>query len=215
MIKPARIRFDDFIWKSKDPKMKGKEVQKAFKNVNWCVNTGVQLTPAILCQDIEQFPEGISLLREMIEEGVVYPDLHGWTHGPYAPMSQSEVEEHLDKAITWFKENLGVLPIRWSTPHGADSPSMRSAASKYDLVLETTEYPVVDEKILDTQLRQTRNLDLLDGIVIMNHYWNRGLRLYRISRIIEYQSIDEAIESTCAELSERDFNICWNGWINE
>jgi peptidoglycan/xylan/chitin deacetylase (PgdA/CDA1 family) len=215
MIRPTRIRFDDAITNSSDPKLRGKEVQKFFKNVNWCVNTGVLLTPAILCQDIEEFPDGIKLLREMTEEEVIYPDLHGWDHGPYAPRSQAEVEEHLDKSMVWFKKNLGVLPIRWVTPHGADSAAMQAAAGKFNLVIETTDYPVIDQKTLDPRLRETRDLSVMTERVVMVHWWEHGLRLYRIARIIEHQGVAAAIEVTRSELSVKDHAICWGTWTKE
>ena len=214
MITPDRIRFDDAIWTSSDPKVKGKEVQKFMKNVNWCLPLyeKVSLTPAILCQEIEKFPEGISRLRALIDEGKIYPDLHGWDHGPYAPRSQDEIEEHLDRAQEWFTANLGVSAIRWVTPHGANSSAMQAAASKFNLIVETTDPPVICEKNLDPALRKTRDLSLVAGKVVMNHYWNRGLRLYRIARIIEHQGVAEAIEATRGELNKKDHKICWAGW---
>ncbi len=211
-VKPDRIRFDDCLWKSSDAKMKGKELQKFTKNVMWCKNTGVLLTPAILCKDIEMFPDCVSWVREQTQEGLIYPDLHGFDHGPYASRSQLEIEEHLSRAQEWFKANLKVPAVRWVTPHGANSPAMQAAASKYDLVIETTEPPVVDQKALDTRLRETGDLSLMRGRVVMNHYWERGLRLYRIARIIEYQGVHEAIEATRVELNVKDHNICWNKW---
>ncbi len=211
---PDRIRFDDAIWGSSDPKIVGKEVQKFTKVVKWCLNTSVPLTPAILCEEIEKFPGGIEWLREKTEEEVIWPDLHGWDHGPYAPRAQVEIEEHLEQAQEWFIRNLGVPAIRWITPHGADSAAMRSAADKFDLVIETTAYPVVCEKVLDTQLRETWDLNLLNDIVIMSHWWYRGLRLYRIARIIEHQGVREAIEATRSELSVKDHNICWGSWVD-
>lgn len=210
MIKPDRIRFDDFIVSSEQ--FRGKEVQKCQKYVRWCVNTGVELTPAILCQASDEFPEGLEWLRQAISDETIYPDLHGWTHGPYGDMPLREIREHLDRAQVWFKKNLGVPAIRWVSPHGSDSAVMREAAAEYDLVLETTEYPVVDQKVLDTQIRKSYSLEPLHGVVIMCHFWERGLRLYRIARIIEHQGVDEAIEATRSELNERDHAICWNEW---
>lgn len=209
---PTRIRFDDFLWKSSDPKLDGKELQKFTKNVNWCINTNVVLTPAVLCQDLDQFPDAVEWCKRMAQEGAIYPDLHGWDHGPYAPRSQAEIEEHLDKASEWFMSKLGLPPVRWITPHGADSHAIRDAAAKYSLIVETCESPVVDQKVLDPMLRETWDLSVLDGKVIMNHWWERGLRLYRIARIIENQSIEGAIEATLKELSMRDHKICWDGW---
>lgn len=205
---PDRIRFDDAIWANGQ----GNEVQKFTKNVNWCFRTTVPLTPAVLCISSNEFQDGIDWMYEKTSEGMIYPDLHGWDHGPYQDRSQAEVEEHLDKAQVWFAENLGVPAIRWVTPHGSDSINMQAAAAKFGLVIETTDPPVVDQKVLDTQLRQTGNLGLFDGKVIMVHYWERGLRLYRMARIIEFQSIAGAMEQTRSELSKKDWKICWNDW---
>ena len=210
MIVPARIRFDDFIVSSNQ--FPGKEVQKSRKYVEWCVNTDVTLTPAILCQATDEFPEGIEWLRQMIADEVIYPDLHGWTHGPYGTMPFGEVKEHLDKAQVWFKENLGVPAVRWVTPHGSDSVAMREAAASYNLVIETTAYPVIDQKHLDTALRETRDLSVMEDRVIMTHWFYRGLHVYRIARIIEHQSVEGAIEATRSELSKKDHKICWGSW---
>jgi len=205
---PDRIRFDDAIWSNGV----GNEVQKFTKNVNWCVRTDVPLTPAILCESTDNFPDGIQWLYEMTTQGIIYPDLHGFDHGPYDTRPQAEIEEHLDKAQVWFKENLGVPAIRWVTPHGSDSIAMQAAAAKFNLVIETTEYPVVDQKVLDTKLRQTGDISLFDDVVIMVHYWERGLRLYRMARIIEHQGVEKAMEATRSELSKKDWKICWNEW---
>lgn len=215
MILPARIRFDDAVILSNSPKLTGKELEKFVKNVNWCkrLRDYVILTPAILCQDIEKVPGAIHWMNNALREGLIFPDLHGWDHGPYGPpKTQPEIEEHLDKALNWFHVNLGVAPIRWVTPHGADSSDMRAAAANYNLVIETTEYPVVDQKELDARLRRIGNVSEIDDLVIMNHWWERGLSLYRIARIIEYQDIATAIKETRSELTVKDHNICWNGW---
>jgi hypothetical protein len=211
-INPDRIRFDDVLWETSDPKIKGKEFQKFVKNVNWCKDIDVIRTPAILCQDIEKFPECVEWIRQQTLEEFIYPDLHGWDHGPYAPRCQPEIEEHLDKAFDWFKRNLGVLPVRWVTPHGTDTPAIQAAAANYSLVVETTTYPVIDQKQADTILRETWDTSIFEGRVIMNHWWERGLRLYRICRVLEHGGVNVAIKATKGELSEKDHGICWNGW---
>tara|TARA_R110000751_G_scaffold1590_2_gene5900 strand:- start:1293 stop:1931 length:639 start_codon:yes stop_codon:yes gene_type:complete len=207
-----RIRLDDVFWESSDPKMVGREVQKVKKHIKWCENIDIPVTPAILCQESDKFPEGLDYLKGLIDGGKVYPDLHGWDHGPYGSRETKEIEEHLEKSLEWFMAKLGVLPIRWVTPHGADSPELRAAAAKFGMVLENTLDPVVDQKALDTKLRKTGDLSIMDGKVMMIHWFERGLRLYRIARIIEFGSIDLAIEETKSELSTKDHKICWNGW---
>ena len=210
VIAPSRIRFDDFIVSSNQ--FPGKEVQKCQKYVGWFVNTGVLLTPAILCEASNKFPEGIEWLRRATADEILYPDLHGWTHGPYGDMPLGEVREHLEKAQVWFKENLGAPAIRWVTPHGSDSATMREAAAEFNLVIETTEYPVVDQKHLDTALRKTWDLRVMEDRVIMTHWFYRGLHVYRTARIIEHQSVEGAIEATRSELGARDHKICWGAW---
>lgn len=212
MNKPQRIRFDDAVILSSDPKFKDKECQKFAKNVEWCFRTGVTLTPAILCQDIEEVPGAIEKINRWTKEGLVFPDLHGWDHGPYGNRSQQEIEEHLEQAEKWFWKKFKVFPVRWVTPHGATSPAMIAAADKFDLTIETTEKPVIDQKQMDTLLRETWDLTLLNDRVIMNHWWERGLRLFRIARIIEHQGVLQAIDATRAEMSEADHKICWAGW---
>jgi hypothetical protein len=187
-------------------------MQKFTKNVNWCIDTGVQLSPTVLCQDIMQFPEAIEWCRQKTQEGVIYPDLHGWDHGPYGERTEEEIVEHLDKAMDWFYEHLDVVPMRWVTPHGAHTLEIESAARQFGLVVEDTSLPVIDQKALDPHLNKNRDLAVLDGKVIMNHWWERGLRLYRICKIIEHQSIEIAIDATASELSAGDQEICWSGW---
>ena len=213
--RPVRIRFDDSVILSSDPKIKGRELQKWKKNIEWClpIANEVRLTPAVLCQDIEEVEGAVEQLRIWTEEGKVSPELHGWDHGPYGTRPQQEIEEHLEQALEWFEKKLGVVPYRWVTPHGANSRAMQYAAEKFCLVIETTNSPVVDQKQMDTYLRDSYDLAVLKGKVIMNHWWNRGLQLYRIARIIEHQNIRRAICATRSELSEADHKICWNGWM--
>lgn len=209
----ARIRFDDILWESSDPKIKGKELQKFQKHVNWCAKLDVTLSPAILCQDIEKFPEGIAYIKEkMASDERFYPDLHGWTHGPYGNMPEEEICDHLSKAFEWFDRNLGVLPHRWVTPHGANSYAIQAAARRFNLSVEDTKYPVLDQKAADNLIRQFRDAGCLEERVIMVHTWERGLRLYRIARMVEFGTATTAIEETAKELDAESHRICWRGW---
>jgi len=207
-----RIRFDDVLWATGDKKIKGKEFQKFKKHIDWCKDIDIPLTPAILCQEIEQFPESIQYIEEGTKEGLFYPDLHGWTHGPYGNLDEKKISEHLEKALDWFEVNLGVMPIRWVTPHGANTIAIQDAARKFNLIVEDTVYPVMDQKVADTLLRQTKDLTYFDDRIIMVHWWERGLRLYRIARALQYGSVEEAIAASKEELDEKSFKICWKGW---
>ena len=211
---PRRIRFDDVLWSTGDPKIQGKEFQKLTKNINWCESLWdrVVLAPAILVKDIQAFPECIEWVRQKTEEGFIYPDLHGYDHGPYQTRTEEEVSEHLDKSLEWFNSELDTVPVRWVTPHGSNSPAMTDAARKHGLVIETTDFPVVDQKAADTLLRESWDLQDLDNKVIMNHWWERGLRLYRLAKVLEYQNVQDAMGASKIELSAKDWKICWNDW---
>lgn len=209
-----RVRIDDVMWSTSDKTMVGKEVQKFQKYVRWCQNTNITVVPAILCNDIEKFPECIVWLKDEIEKGkLVSCDLHGWEHVDYGSMSLFEIREHLEKALTWFETVKLPLPIRWVTPWGANSPAMQQAATEFDIIIEDTTHPVIDQAVADSQLRITRDPDILKDKVLMCHWWDRGLRLYRICQVLYYNSVAEAIAHS--NLSAKDKAICWKGWADE
>lgn len=209
-----RVRIDDVMWATSDKKMVGKEVQKFQKYVRWCQETNVPVVPAILCNDIERFPECIVWLRDEVEKGkLISCDLHGWEHVDYGAMTVAEIREHLDKALDWFEANQLPSPIRWVTPWGANSPAMQQAAIEFDLVIEDTTLPVIDQKVADTQLRITKDPGVLKDKVIMTHWFERGLRLYRICQVLYYDSVAEAVAHS--RLSAKDKAICWKGWTDE
>jgi hypothetical protein len=205
-----RIRFDDVLWSTSDKKIKGKEFAKFKKHIDWCNSVYITLTPAILCQSIEEHPECIEYVKEETRLGNMYPDLHGWDHGPYETRTVDEIKQHLDLSIEWFDKNLGVTPIRWVTPHGSNTVAMQDAAREFGLIIEDTDYPVIDQKELDTHLRVTKDLSVMDDRVLMVHWWERGLRLYRIARIIKYGSVASAVKNTKTELDAKSWKICWN-----
>jgi peptidoglycan/xylan/chitin deacetylase (PgdA/CDA1 family) len=146
--------------------MKGRELQKFTKYVTWCDDANVYCVPNVLCQDIEAFPEAIQMLNDFEQV-----DLHGWDHGPYGDRSYEEICEHLEQAMAWFYKNTNHTPIRWVTPHGANSRAIQDAAAKFNLIVEDTTLPVVDQKVMDKKLRETHDLtrcqiiqDLLVGV---------------------------------------------------
>jgi hypothetical protein len=161
-----------------------------------------------------QFPDGLTYIKDEVNSGrMVSLDLHGWEHIDYAKCPIGEIRQHLDKSLNWFEEHKLPLPIRWVTPWGANSPAMQQAAIEFDLVIEDTEYPVIDQKVMDAQLRITRDPKILDGKVCMVHWWERGLRLYRICQVTKFGSIAEAVAN--CPLSAKDKAICWKGWTEE
>lgn len=205
-----RVRIDDMMWKTGNPDMAGKEMQKFTKYVNWCRDASVYCVPNVLCQDIQQFPEAVEMLSEFDQV-----DLHGWTHGPYGNMDLDEVCQHLELSLEWFEKNTTHSPIRWVTPHGANSWAIQGAAQQFNLVVETCEWPVIDQKVADGMLKETHDLNALDGRVIMSHWWERGLALYRITQALKAGSVGAAIDATKETLDAKSYEICWKGWRDE
>lgn len=205
-----RVRIDDTLWCSSG--MAGVEPRKFVKYVNWCHDAQVECCPNILCQELEKFPDTIDFLKGRLREERISLDLHGWDHGPYQDRSVSEVEEHLDKAMNWFVEHFDWLPLRWVTPHGSDSPAMREAAAKYGIPIETCEDPVIDMKVADRCIRETGDISFLDGKIILSHWWERGLALYRVLNCLKHGGVPQAIAATKETLDAKSFRICWDGW---
>lgn len=205
------VRLDDVLISSEA--MKGKELQKFQKYVNWCVDAGVEVRPNILCQSIQQFPEAIDWIKEQLDNDVFLNlDLHGWDHGPYADRDTDQITAELDKAFEFMWNTFGVVPCRWVTPHGANSGHIQLAAKKFDLIVETTEDPVIDQKVADRMLRDEVAVEFFTDKVIMAHWWERGLSLYRLTQCWHHGRIITAIDETRKTLSEKDHQICWKGW---
>lgn len=212
IYKPARIRFDDVINFSSNPKLKNKEIQKFLKQLRWCSNLDVLLTPAILCEDTEKVPGAIEMLQELSKKDNIQLDLHGWNHSDYASKTKEEISEHFDKALSWFDKYLKVKPVRFVTPHGGYSENIQEVSDKYGLLVETTKPPVADVKTLESMVRQTRDLKIIQNRVVLVHWFEQGLRLWRLAHIIEHQSIEQAIEITKEEFSKKEHRAIWKNW---
>lgn len=206
-----RVRFDDCLWESGNNKWHRKELSRLKMMIDWCRPLDVTLAPNILCQDILKFPDAIPYLNGLVDEmpDRVDLDLHGWDHGPYAPRSYDEVMEHMVHALDFFRKNMAMSPVRWVTPHGSNSFAMQRVARECGLTIETTEDPVIDQRNADTILRETRDPSKLDGKIIMTHWWNRGMSLYRIARIMQHKDVDNAIIESKHELDASAWKACW------
>jgi len=211
----TRIRFDDVLWQTGNEKLRGKELSRFQLHIDWCKGLDVTLAPNIIVEEIKKFPEAIDYVNKLMDEDErVTLDLHGWDHGPYAPRPYEEITEHLDSALEWFDVNLhGHFPCRWVTPHGANSRAIQRAAREHGLDVETTEDPVIDQREADKILRVTRDLSKLDDKVIMVHWWERGMALYRIVQILRHGDVTKAVLASSEDLDESAHKACWGkGW---
>jgi len=179
-MKLIRIRTDDVLVAS--DAMKGVEFQKWRKHHQWVLEAPEYFyhVAAILCQDIQNFPEAVEYIRQEVAEGRLGLDLHGWEHIDYAKLSQEEIEPHLEQSFEFFLKTFNCLPLRWATPWGANSKSIQKAARKYSLSVEGVTDPVIDQGQAAQIACQANRIDPLLGKVIMVHFWERGLKLFRI-----------------------------------
>jgi len=187
-----RVRFDDVLVYSEP--MKDREFQKFRKHHQWCLDMPETFYPtaAILCSEIQAFPEAVEYVRTELDAGRLYIDLHGWEHIDYTKLSQKEIEEHLDKSFEYLLKEFNCLPVRWATPWGANSESIQLACRKYGLTWEGVTDPVVDQGPASAKVHETQTVECLRGKVIMVHWFERGLKLYRIVQTAKYGTWDEA-----------------------
>jgi peptidoglycan/xylan/chitin deacetylase (PgdA/CDA1 family) len=149
-------------------------------------------TAAILCKEIQQFPEAIEFIKKEVHEGRLTLDLHGWEHINYGELSVSEISEHLDQAFIFFDKHFGCLPYRWCTPWGAKSDNINQAATLYGLIVEGVDLPVIDQSDAVRMVRESNNVECLFGKTVMVHWFERGLKLYRIIKAAECKSWEKA-----------------------
>jgi len=174
------IRNDDVLLSSSG-KYKGKEFNRfKFIHEQICrVPDKLLHCPAILCQEIQAFPEAIEYIRAETLEGRMRPYLHCWDHTDWTKKSQLEIYEMLQRCDKWFEENLNQGYSVWATPWGADSPAARQASAQIGIRLELTN-DTIDLKLAAKITKQSNIVDILDAHTILIHWWERGLSMFRI-----------------------------------
>lgn len=194
-MKLIRIRTDDVLVHSDS--MAGAEFDKWRKHHQWVLEAPPYFyhTAAILCSEIQNFPEAISYIQKEVAEGRLGLDLHGWEHIDYTKLPQEQIEEHLDKSFEFLLRTFNCLPFRWATPWGANSEDIRKAARKYSLVVEGVNDPVVDQAQAVQAVHSTGTVDILRNKVVMVHWFERGLKLWRIIQTAKYGTWEAAAKA--------------------
>lgn len=182
------IRDDDVLLSSKgfsDPVVRLKQIH------GWiCESPKLMHVPTILCKEIQDFPEAIEYVKEETLAGRMLPQLHGWEHIDYAKLTQPQIQYHLEISKFWMVDNLDVLPTRWYTPWGANAPHLYAAAKECDLTLIDTSNRIVLEGPTGVlaSLKKGIPVDYLDEQEIFLHWWQRGLRLWRLALVAKHGS---------------------------
>lgn len=191
-MKLIRVRTDDVLVHSEP--MKGREFQKWRKHHQWVLEAPDYFyhVAAILCKDIQDFPDAIAFIKEEVGAGRLALDLHGWEHIDYSKLTQEEIEEHLEKSFEFFLKTFNCLPIRWATPWGGTSENITKAARKYSLIVEGVRDPVIDQGHAASIVQHANSIEPMVGKVIMVHWFERGLRLLRIVLAAKYGSWQQA-----------------------
>lgn len=186
-----RVRTDDVLVHSEP--MQGKEFEKWRKHHLWTLESPqFYHTAAILCSEIQQFPHAIEYIRDEIRGGNLYLDLHGWEHIDYTKLAYSQILEHLEKSFEFMEKEFRCLPIRWATPWGASSEAILEACAKFGLKWEGTSDPVIDQKLAYQIVMEQKSTKALHGKTIMVHWFERGLRLFRMVQVEKHGSWEAA-----------------------
>ena len=176
------VRNDDVILDS-GGKYKGKEFER-FRFVHEQISSAPDLVhcPAILCQEIEAFPEAIEYIRAETAARRMRPYLHCWNHDKnWTTHSTPVIEEMLKHCDSWFEQNLDCEFHVWATPWGATSPMAIEAAGRQGIRLETT-HPTIDFKAAAKLVKDSNTVRVLYGRTILYHWWMQGLAMFRISQ---------------------------------
>lgn len=135
--------------------------------------------PAVLCQEIQAFPEAIKFIKTETAAGRMRPYLHCWDHTDWTKKSEEEIRNMLIASDNWFNENLGCDYHVWATPWGASSSAALQAAKTLGVRLETTG-DTINYKLAAKSVRATNSVDCLNGKTVLMHWWEKGLSLFRI-----------------------------------
>jgi hypothetical protein len=117
--------------------------------------------PAILCRNVQEFPEAIPFIRQEAEAGRMLPEIHGWDHIDYANFTYDGMCFDLKRCIQFMETKLGVKASKFYTPWGANTETIQRAANSLGL-------EVVD----CSNILYQKNLPKgVDNVEVFMHWW--------------------------------------------
>lgn len=166
-----RVRDDDvlLIGRGFNPET---AVQR-FKEIHKLIVDGDAIhVAAVLCGTIYTFPGLAEFLREQYENGTLIPEIHGWEHVDYGPMSEAEIKENLAKCVDVIKSTTNYNPTKFYTPWGGNAPYIASAAQANGLEMVDTSNTLEKPRLFTGKLRENYSRAVLSGEAeFMIHWW--------------------------------------------
>ena len=189
-----RIRNDDVLRNSSD--WTGREVERLKRVHSWISEFPQHFihVPTIVVNDIKKFPDAVDFVTVETKEGRMAPEIHGLEHIDYCSEPDSVIIDHLSECIEWFEKTLDVTPTRFYTPWGGWN--QRTADVAATLRLQTI---AVDTNwSLESVCARLRNGGLVEdvhGNEVFMHWWNRGIRLKRLTMAVSHGSWSAATKA--------------------
>jgi peptidoglycan/xylan/chitin deacetylase (PgdA/CDA1 family) len=189
-----KLRNDDVLVDSGGGKYAGKEFERfRFIHEQILRTEGKMIHyPAIVCEELAKHPECLEYVREEVANGRMRPYLHGWDHAEdWTKKSEDEIRDMLIRCDDWFWDNLETEYDVWATPWGARSEKATKVAGKLGIETQSTR-PTIDIKEAGKLVTTYGNADRLEGQIILYHWWQRGLSLFKIVECLVYGSVEKA-----------------------
>lgn len=202
----VRIRIDDVMGGSSAfTKERG---EHRFNQIHrWIVQSKSLIhVPTILVEDIQKYPNIIDLIKTETAAGKMDPQLHGYQHIDYGAITPEEIDEHLVKSIKWFQTVLNKEPTVWATPWGAYSETIKEAASKRFLEVETTANIIPPGRAVEIA-KNANSIRVLFGQTVMTHWWSLGLNILRLVEIANYGSYKTAARKRPQLFGDKDGTV--------
>lgn len=190
-----RVRDDDVLVHSSQYKDSFARFQEIH---GWMLlSPDILHVPAILVQDIQQYPSCIAYCREQAAEGRMLAEIHGWTHHDYGRLPKTQVYDEILRAKEWVSETFGRVPEIWYTPWGSSQPHLHEVASELNLrLVDTSRTTTLEGKSgIIRRLVAGLPIEQLNGIEIFWHWWTAGARLLRLCKAVEAGSWAAAAEA--------------------
>ena len=172
-----RVRDYDVLLPSRghaDPEGRFREVHEMI------ISHKAHHVPAILCGEIQAFPDTIHYIKKEIKRGNLTPELHGWKHINYGNLSEADIRKNLGYCLEWFIATFEQRPSIFYTPWGANSLLIQRVAAEYDLQMVDCSSIITPRTIQKSPEKYRGNQD----IEIFIHWWEGINRLNGALKIL-------------------------------